>query len=261
MRDHLNSHVKFREPFRPYAASVLAEHASEYFDLAVDDPFMLIVAPVRRQRAATIPSVTHADGTCRIQSVRVGHPGAFRTLVESFHRRTGVPLVLNTSFNIRGEPIVETPDDALQCFLASNIDVLYLAGRRVTKVRASAHPDPGGLLPALSPGLALELHVPTQDGAARDAMHSVRTRTGHRALVTAAEFALLNAVDGARSIDEIAGTLAMAASDASKAFIDLQQRGLVAFRSVDAGPWPAPPKRDPRDMIGGYLELDVSRSR
>ena len=161
MKDYLNAHVKFREPFRPYAASVLSEHAPEYFDLDVDDPFMLIVARVREAHTQLVPSIVHEDGTCRIQSVRPDHQGHFRALIEAFYSLTGLPLVLNTSFNIRGEPIVETPADALECFLASNFDVLYLQGRRVSKVRAAECADRAGLVPVLSPQLTLETELPT----------------------------------------------------------------------------------------------------
>ncbi|MFL6162112.1 MAG: carbamoyltransferase [Jatrophihabitantaceae bacterium] len=229
MRDYLNQHVKFREPFRPYAASVLSEHAGEYFDIDVDDPFMLIVAPVRAERAAEIPSVVHADGTCRIQSVRPDHQGMFRALIEAFHRRSGLPMVLNTSFNIRGEPIVETPTDALECFLASNFDVLYLQGRRVRKLRAAEVAEPVRLVPVLSPGLTLELEVPTVAGAVGAARQLVRTRTGHRTPLSEEEFSLLRLVDRRRGIGELAELAGLPLAGARRAFEQLQRRGLVAF--------------------------------
>ena len=233
MRDHLNHHVKFREPFRPYAASVLAEHAREYFDLSVDDPFMLIVAPVLPNRRDDIPSVTHYDGTCRIQSVRPHSPGRFRSLIEAFQRRTGLPLVLNTSFNIRGEPIVETPVDAIECFLASNFDVLYVGGRRIVKIRLDEEPAPGRLVPVLSPGLRLHYEVTTDKGAARTGEHLVQTRTGHRASITAHDFALLSQVNGRRTIDEIASAGSLADLDGVAVARSLQRRGLLAFRRAD----------------------------
>jgi carbamoyltransferase len=230
MKDYLNEHVKFREPFRPYAASVLAEHAATYFDLGVDDPFMLIVAEVRAEHAPLVPSIVHADGTCRIQSVAPNHQGRFRALIEAFHDLTGLPLVLNTSFNIRGEPIVETPADALECFLATNFDVLYLQGRRVSKVRAVDASDPAGLVPVLSPNLTLETEVPTSRGAAGPARQLVRTRTGHRSILDRVEFELLTRVDRARTVAEIAGLAGVPTADAVTAFERLQLRGLVAFR-------------------------------
>ncbi|MEO6504008.1 MAG: carbamoyltransferase C-terminal domain-containing protein [Jatrophihabitantaceae bacterium] len=230
MKDYLNEHVKFREPFRPYAASVLAEHAATYFDLDVDDPFMLIVAQVRAEHAQLLPSITHADGTCRIQSVAPDHQGRFRALIEAFHGLTGLPLVLNTSFNIRGEPIVETPADALECFLASNFDVLYLQGRRVTKVRAADAADPAALVPVLSPSLTLESEVPTSRGAVEPIRQLVRTRTGHRARLDCAEYDLMTRVDRKRSVADIAELAGVPTAEAVEAFQRLQFRGLLAFQ-------------------------------
>lgn len=230
MKDYLNEHVKFREPFRPYAASVLAEHAAEYFDLDVDDPFMLIVAEVRAEHAQLLPSITHADGTCRIQSVAPDHQGGFRALIEAFHGLTGLPLVLNTSFNIRGEPIVETPADALECFLASNFDVLYLQGRRVSKVRAANAADPAGLVPVLSPNLTLESEVPTSRGAVGSIRQLVRTRTGHRSPLDCDEYDLMTRVDRKRSVADIAELAGVPTAEAVLAFERLQNRGLVAFQ-------------------------------
>lgn len=230
MKDYLNEHVKFREPFRPYAASVLAERASEYFDLDVDDPFMLIVANVRPEHTELVPSIVHADGTCRIQAVAPDHLGRFRSLIEAFDRLTGLPLVLNTSFNIRGEPIVETPADALECFLASNFDVLYLQGRRVTKLRAADAADPAALVPVLSPNLTLEAELPTSHGAVGTLRQLVRTRTGHRRLLETVEFDLMARVDRQRSVAEIAALAGVPAAEAAAAFEGLQNKGLVAFR-------------------------------
>lgn len=239
MKDYLNSHVKFREPFRPYAASVLSERAGEYFDLEVDDPFMLIVAQVRAEHVQLVPSIVHADGTCRIQSVRPDHQGSFRSLIEAFDRLTGLPLVLNTSFNIRGEPIVESPSDALECFLASNFDVLYLQGRRVTKVRAADAADPAGLVPVLSPNLTLETELPTSRGAVGSLRQLVRTRTGHRSQLDRIEFALLAQVDRQRTVAELAELAGVLVAEAVEAFQRLQFRGLVAFRLADPEPAPA----------------------
>lgn len=236
MRDYLNESVKFREVFRPYAASVLAEHAREYFDLDVEDPFMLIVAPVRAQHTAALPSVTHEDGTCRVQTLRPDHPGQFRRLVEGFFRRTGIPLVLNTSFNIRGEPIVETPAEAIACFLASNLDILYLEGHRVRKIRAAGDPAPGRLVPLLTPGLTLESRIGTRDGLALPAVHVVRTRTGHQAPLTDAEFALLSHTDGRRSTDEVSAAAGWPVWSGRTGLAALQERGLVAFAFPSDGP-------------------------
>ncbi len=176
-----------------------------------------------------MPSIVHADGTCRIQSVRPDHQGRFRALIEAFDRLTGLPLVLNTSFNIRGEPIVETPSEALECFLASNFDVLYLQGRRVTKVRAADAADPAGLVPVLSPNLTLETELPTSRGAVGSLRQLVRTRTGHRSQLDRVEFSLLAQVDRQRTVAEIAGLAGVPVAEAVVAFERLQNRGLVAF--------------------------------
>lgn len=249
MKDYLNAHVKFREPFRPYAASVLSERAGEYFDLEVDDPYMLVVAQVRPEHRQLVPSIVHADGTCRIQSVRPDHQGRFRALIEAFDRLTGLPLVLNTSFNIRGEPIVETPSDALECFLASNFDVLYLQGRRVTKVRAADAADPAALVPVLSPNLTLETELPTSRGAVGSLRQLVRTRTGHRSPLDCAEFGLLALVDRQRTVAEIAELAAVPATEAAATFQRLQAKGLVAFQLADEAE-PAPVLDDQAAQVG-----------
>jgi carbamoyltransferase len=134
MRDYLNHVVKHREPFRPYAPSVLIEHAGEWFDLVGESPFMLLVPTVRADRQSQVPAITHVDGTARVQTVRVEVNPAFHALISAFADRTGVPLVLNTSFNDAGEPIVETPAHALWTFSRTAIDFLYLEGLLVSKV-------------------------------------------------------------------------------------------------------------------------------
>ena len=139
MQRIINEKIKFREPFRPFAPAVLAEHAADYFDVAGSggplDPerFMLSVCRVREDKAARIPAVTHVDGTARVQLVGAGEPTAFRELLEHFHASTGLPVLLNTSFNRRGEPIVATPRDALQTFFYSGLDCLVMENSIVWK--------------------------------------------------------------------------------------------------------------------------------
>jgi predicted NodU family carbamoyl transferase len=128
LRDRLNLRVKHREPFRPYGASVLAESAAEYFAVWDDWPYMNMAVAVREEKKAAIPAVVHVDGSCRIQTVRRSDHPRFHRLLQEFHRRTGVPLILNTSFNRQGEPIVETPEDALRSFLNMELDGLVLEG-------------------------------------------------------------------------------------------------------------------------------------
>ena len=134
MKDRLNAKVKFRESFRPFAPSILWERQQDYFDLDVPSPYMLMVADILEEKRYLIPSVTHVDGTGRLQTVMKELNPMFYRLIEKFDETTGIPIVLNTSFNIRGEPIVETPDDAIQCFLGTGIDELYISSYFVKKL-------------------------------------------------------------------------------------------------------------------------------
>jgi carbamoyltransferase len=129
MKDRVNTAVKFREPFRPFAPSVTAGAASAWFGLeraAEHYParFMLYVVPVRDDKRATIPAVTHVDGTARLQVVHPDVNPRYHRLLESFGSATGVPVLLNTSFNVRGEPIVASPADALRTWRASGLDAV-----------------------------------------------------------------------------------------------------------------------------------------
>lgn len=126
IRDRLNKRVKLREDFRPFAPAVLAERMGDWFNDAALDPFMSRVAPVLPERRAQIPAVTHVDGTARVQSVGDENPD-FRRIIEAFERITGVPILVNTSFN-ENEPIVASAEDAIQCFLRTDMDALVLGG-------------------------------------------------------------------------------------------------------------------------------------
>ena len=159
----MNVKIKFRESFRPFAPVVLEEHAAEYFDLDVESPYMLLVAPVGegarreltdeertamlgasdlRERVnivrSSIPAVTHVDYSARVQTVDSGRHGRFHRLLAAFHERTGVPVMVNTSFNIRGEPIVCTPEDAYRCFLLTDMDALVVEDHLLLKERQPA---------------------------------------------------------------------------------------------------------------------------
>ncbi|MBI5855402.1 MAG: carbamoyltransferase [Nitrospirae bacterium] len=125
MRELINSKVKHRQPFRPFAPSVLEERAGEFFDLPSPSPFMQFTAATRPEAKGLIPAVTHVDGTARVQTVDRDANPKFRRLLEAFDRKTGVPVLLNTSFNVH-EPIVCTPDDAIQCFLRTKVEWLVL---------------------------------------------------------------------------------------------------------------------------------------
>lgn len=135
MKDVINAKVKFREAFRPFAPAVLKEHAHEYFEMpeGMDAPFMLLVPKVREEKRRIIPAVTHEDGTGRVQTVTEEQHGRYYRVIRAFGRLTGVPIVINTSFNVRGEPIVCTPGDAYNTFVKTGIDVLVIGNHVVTK--------------------------------------------------------------------------------------------------------------------------------
>jgi carbamoyltransferase len=126
MKDKLNKRVKHRQAFRPFAPIVLAERASEIFEGDEESPFMLLAKRVRPEWRDRIPAIVHVDGTARVQTVRQDTNERLHRLLKEFEAITGVPVLLNTSFNVKGEPIVETPVDAVNCFLGTGIDYLVL---------------------------------------------------------------------------------------------------------------------------------------
>jgi carbamoyltransferase len=146
MQSMMNLKIKFRESFRPFAPAVLREHAADWFELDVDSPYMLLVADVLPSRRlpvpadadarwgidqlnvprSTVPAITHVDYSARVQTVRRDTNPLYYDIIDAFYRRTGCPVIVNTSFNVRGEPIVCTPEDAFRCFMRTNMDVLVL---------------------------------------------------------------------------------------------------------------------------------------
>jgi carbamoyltransferase len=126
MKDILNNKVKHRENFRPFAPAVLSEYQKIYFKLDISTPYMLMVADVVEEYKDKIPSVVHVDGTARLQTVEREMMPKFHKLISEFYIITKIPMVINTSFNVKGESIVETPEDAIKCFLKTQIDELYL---------------------------------------------------------------------------------------------------------------------------------------
>jgi carbamoyltransferase len=125
MKDILNSRIKYREPFRPFCPSILAEKTGEYFEMDYPSPFMVTAYKIRPEQQERIPAVTHADGTGRLQTVERDVNPRYWSLISEFERISGVPVLLNTSFN-ENEPIVNTPAEALDCFLRTRMDVLAL---------------------------------------------------------------------------------------------------------------------------------------
>jgi carbamoyltransferase len=132
-KDVLNAKVKHREWFRPFAPSVLAERQGEYFDTPYDLPHMTMTVMVRKEKHSVVPTITHEDGTARIQSVTVKQNPLYHRLISNFDQLTGVPLVVNTSFNDNDEPIVESPEDAILCFQKTGMDRLIVGSYAASK--------------------------------------------------------------------------------------------------------------------------------
>ncbi|MCB9899586.1 MAG: hypothetical protein H6825_16385 [Planctomycetes bacterium] len=138
MKEIVNAKIKFREAFRPFAPSVLQERAREWFELPEGDElwparFMLYVVPVKDDKRDKIPAITHVDGSGRLQTVYADTNPDYHRMISTFEKKTGIPVVLNTSFNLKGEPIVETPAQAFNTFSRSEMDVLYLGNYVITK--------------------------------------------------------------------------------------------------------------------------------
>jgi carbamoyltransferase len=133
MTTKVNNAVKFREWWRPFAPSMLSEVAHEYIESATDSPFMILTAQVRPNKRAVIPAVTHVDGSARPQTVERDVNPLYWRLIHEFGQRTGVPVIMNTSFNLRGEPIVSSPTDAIRPFFSSGMDALVIGNFVVEK--------------------------------------------------------------------------------------------------------------------------------
>lgn len=138
MKDLLNARVKFRESFRPFAPSVLAEKSGQWFETDYPSPYMILVYDVLPDKRHLVPAITHVDGTGRVQTVSRKHNPKYYRLIEHFEWLTGVPMVLNTSFNIRGQPIVHLPEQAIECFLTTGMDALFLEDFVLVKRTESA---------------------------------------------------------------------------------------------------------------------------
>jgi carbamoyltransferase len=146
MQTQMNLKIKYRESFRPFAPSILRERVADYFDLDADSPYMLLVAPVREHLRrettgqeenlfgieklnvlrSTLPAITHVDYTARVQTVRREDNALYYELLSAFERLTNCPVLVNTSFNVRGEPIVNTPEQAYTCFMRTEMDCLVI---------------------------------------------------------------------------------------------------------------------------------------
>jgi carbamoyltransferase len=134
MKDILNLKIKRRESFRPFAPSILREHVAEWFEIDDDVPFMMQVYPIRADKRVLIPAVTHVDGSGRLQTVTRATNPRYYALIEAFRALSGVPMVLNTSFN-ENEPVVCTPQEALDCFLRTKMDLLVMGNWAVERTQ------------------------------------------------------------------------------------------------------------------------------
>jgi carbamoyltransferase len=124
MREIINMKIKMREGFRPFAPTILEDHIQEFFQLDRPSPYMLLVAPVQPDK--DLPAITHVDGSARVQSINRSQDSKYFDLLTAFHQRTGCPVLINTSMNVRGEPIVNTPKDAYECFMRTHMDVVAI---------------------------------------------------------------------------------------------------------------------------------------
>ena len=160
MQKQLNLKVKYRESFRPFAPSVLREDVSEWFEHGTDSPYMLFVADVKDDKRikmtqnerhlfgidklniprSTVPAITHIDYSARLQTVHSHTNPIYHELISTFRQKTGCPMLINTSFNVRGEPIVCSPDDALRCFMGTELDLLVMNNFVLFKSEQNSHP-------------------------------------------------------------------------------------------------------------------------
>ena len=126
MKDYLNNQVKFRESFRPFAPAILSEYQRDFFEINQDSFHMLIASKVKEDKKGTIPAVVHVDRSARVQTVNENSNKKFYNLLKEFNNLTNIPVLLNTSFNVKGQPIVNNPRDAIETFKKTKIDVLSI---------------------------------------------------------------------------------------------------------------------------------------
>jgi carbamoyltransferase len=226
IQDILNRRVKFRESFRPFAPAVLVEAANTYFHLpCAESPFMLLVCAVREEYRALLPGITHVDGTARLQTVDRAVNPAFARLIDAFARATGLQVVLNTSFNLKGEPIVETPEDALRCFTSTEMDALVL-GRYV--VRAW---DICTKVPRRRPlRLRLEAELDTGDSDFRPSLLRLFTGDSSEGLGWEPDvLQLLLSLDGKRNVSTIAREMGKSPEHLKPVLLALLRRGCIEW--------------------------------
>ena len=236
----LNARVKYREEFRPFAPSVLADHATDWFDFgktSPDSPFMLRVIPFHPAAMDRVPAVVHVDGTGRVQTITREDDGLYHDLVARFHARTGIPLLLNTSMNVQGEPIVETPEDALWCFLGTGLDFCVLHDRLITKA-----PSFRTVLDFIPAVVAEEywLRLPVESNALQRSLQredavTVRVQTPWGKMDTMLPLRLLpllSRIDGRRDGHVLQRLLASTAHDTQRDLLVLRRMHMIELHDV-----------------------------
>ncbi len=233
-KERINSMVKKREAFRPFAPVVTAEAAATYFEIPktlASYEFMSFVVPVREERRAELGAVTHVDGSARLQIVEQGSNRRFYELVQKFGQLTGTPVLLNTSFNNNAEPIVQSVQDVMTCFLTTELDFLvvedFLVRRRPG--RSLAFDD---LVVHFRPVTRLAKRIRITPAGSRDIVHELYLdySDGPRAEISSAMFALMEATDGRRTVKSLADTVGGLSQNLRRQLYALWQQRLFVLR-------------------------------
>jgi carbamoyltransferase len=214
IRERINHVVKHREAFRPFAPSVLAEHAADCFDMGEirESSFMLLTFAARADRRSGFEAAVHRDGTSRIQTVQRAQNPRYHALLQRFHEATGVPMLLNTSFNINGEPIVCSPEDAIESFLSTELDALVLGDCIVERRRH----QPEELLrqrPRLQPEVQIQASLAADTAAGLPWQTAVISRRHLRVELSGQATAILLACDGRNTGHDLVARLAPQSED------------------------------------------------
>jgi carbamoyltransferase len=253
LRDKINRQIKFREDFRPFAPSVLAERAEEYFETGGhESPYMILVFATKPDKRPYLANVTHVDYSARVQTVRQDCTPEYHRLIAAFGDLTGLPILLNTSLNKRGMPIVETPEEAVALFLEGDLDVLVLNDRILTKTAESSGLNAGIRRGGVSdpvaqdvplPGLRIRRYALVHDLGVPSsrAMHAPGTAFGvvdlldrpNQLRLDASMYQLLSNCDGLRTYREIASELGLKIEDILRLGGRLAEAGLVDHRLLD----------------------------
>jgi carbamoyltransferase len=213
-KDTINAMIKKREAYRPFAPSIIEEEVARFFDIPADHrsyPFMSCVLPVCAEWRETLGAITHVDGTARLQTLRREDNPRYWDLIAAFGRRTGIPILLNTSFNNNAEPIVDSVDDAVTCFLTSGLHRLVV-GAFIVSRRRTGDDAVLSLVPSLPPAAVLSRERRhAAPGALVDAHRiSWNYKPDLSRTLSPAMFALLSAADGTRSADDLIAALGLA---------------------------------------------------